>query len=298
VNILEKVMNKAHALGFKIVELQDDNLHLTYKCRCGAVNASDTKSICRSSRTPNCQKCQNDKFKVCYDDIVQAFRNKGCQLLTKKDEYENNKQLLHYICECGNKEARITLHDLNRGRLCKICKYGTDNPSKSDIVKQKIVDTNIERHGVEYVMQNPKFFKKAQQSSYKRRMYVSPFGKEYMILGYEDMYLDELFQTYGDILIYAGEDERIPVISYQMKDGSTHRYYPDIFIPSQNKVIEIKSSYFFDQEKESVLRKAEATSRMYDFEIVIYGHKKYKDNRLFSGGFSDLQRYCSEQNSS
>lgn len=295
--LLDKLETKAGDLGFKIMELEEDNLHVTYKCGCGAVNKSDTKSICRSSRTSSCPKCQNNPYKLNFDDVVISFEARGCRLLTRKEDFKNNKQLLEYICSCGSK-GRMTYHALCRGRLCLECRvmrsketsmerYGTDNPSKSDIIKQRIVDTNVRRHGVEYAMQLPAFFRKAQQTSFQRRKYVSPFGDIYMIMGYEDMCLDEIFEVYGDIQVLAGEDENIPVISYISNDGKEHTYYPDIYIPSLNMLLEVKSTYRYEQEKDAIIAKAEASSKLYDFQIVIYKNRR-SDGKVFQGTFDEL----------
>ena len=305
-SVLKKVQDRAESLGFTILRLEEDNLTCTYLCSCGAENKSDVKSICRSSRTNKCPKCQNDNNKNTFEIVRKAFENSGCELLSSPSEYVNNRSILRYRCQCGA-EAEKCFHEITRGRLCINCKvdrakqtsverFGTDNPSKSDIIKKKIVDTNIERHGVPYAMQHPAFFRKAQQSSYQRRLYKSPFGHQYTILGYEDLYLDEIFEKYGDITVYAGEDERIPVINYCLNDGVGRKYYPDIFIPSENKIIEIKRIYRFEQEKESVLAKAQATSMKFNFEIVVYKNRKSKE-KVIQCGYQGLLDFCSNDNS-
>lgn len=119
-------------------------------------------------------------------------------------------------------------------------------------------------------------------------MYTSPFEHVFHILGYEDLYLDELYAEHGNIEVFAGEDTRIPVIDYRMNDDDTlHRYYPDIYIPSLNMVIEVKSGYYFDKEKDVVKTKAVYTSRQYAFRIVIYHNRKWK-RKLYIGDASGL----------
>ena len=189
--VLDKVSRKATTLGMTILLLEEDNLHLTYRCRCGAVHRSDTKSICKSSRTSTCPTCQNDANKVDYGTMKKAFDDAGCTLLTSKEDYKNNKQLLDYVCECGT-ISKIVYFDIRRGRRCRGCRvmrakqtsleaYGVDNPSKCDTIKDKIIKQNLAKYGVQYAMQCPDIFRRAQQSSFSRRIYTSPFGQTYNI---------------------------------------------------------------------------------------------------------------------
>lgn len=53
------------------------------------------------------------------DDVKELFKSKGCVLVS--DEYRNNKQLLDYICVCGNPH-KIRLNDFLRGIRCPVCK--------------------------------------------------------------------------------------------------------------------------------------------------------------------------------
>jgi hypothetical protein len=99
--------------------------------------------------------------------------------------------------------------------------------------------------------------------------------------------LDEIFEIYGDIQVFVGEDENIPVIPYMKIDGKTHTYYPNIYIPSLNMLIEVKSSYQYEQEKDTVIAKAEASSKLYDFQIVIYKNRRH-DGKVFQGTFDEL----------
>ena len=283
-HVLQKIQKRAEELEFKILRLYEDNLTVEYICKCGSINKSNVKALHQSRRTKSCPKCQNDPFKVLYTDLQKTFTDKGCELLTQPQEYKNNKQLLSYKCICGE-IGTIVYNDLKRGRLCINCKltrakdtsfdkYGFDNPSKSDEIKQKIVNTNMERHGVAYAMQSPELFRKAQQSSFQRRKYVSPYGKEFMVMGYEDVFLEEFFKEYQNTVeIYGGEDIDIPVIDYEF-NGKNHKYYPDFYIPELNELIEIKSIYLYEKDTDEILAKAEASAKTYKYRLVVYKNRR------------------------
>lgn len=291
-NVLEKINKKANELGFIIMKLNSDNLNLYYKCCCGNISKSNIKSLNNKNRKSVCPKCQNEEFKVDYKIMKKTFEEKGCKLLTHKENYKNNKQLLDFECLCGS-ISKIIYHDLKRGRLCLECKvdrakqtsiniYGTDNPSKSDEIKQKIVDTNIEKHGVSYVMQNPEIAEKSFKNSYKYKQYIFPSGKSTLYQGYENFALDILLNIYKidekDIITGC---ENVPEIWYYDTNKKRHRYYTDIFILSQNKCIEVKSKWTFEDKtkyenmkKDNVKLKQDATKSLgYKCEIWVINRK-------------------------
>lgn len=54
-------------------------------------------------------------------------------------------------------------------------------------------------------------------------------------------------------------------------EGKKRRYYPDIFIPHQNRIIEVKSKYTFEKDKEKNLLKSLACKKLgFNFEFRIY----------------------------
>lgn len=284
-NCLDKAHDIAEGLGFKIIKLYDDNLTVEYTCRCGSVNKSDVKNLSRKGRQPQCPKCQNDANKLSYSDIRDIFKKHDCKVLLEIDQYQNNKQLLPFRCSCGN-TSEIRIQDIRRGRLCMACKgtrtkqtsiekYGTDNPSKSDIIKDRIVQSNRDRHGVDYIMQSPEMFRKAQQSSFQRREYISPYNQVFNIMGYEDVFLDSFFKEHGnETEIYGGEDDRIPIIAYKF-EGVSRKYYPDFFIPSLNQLVEIKSIYLYDKDHEQISAKGEAVKAMgYKYKLIVFKNRR------------------------
>jgi hypothetical protein len=94
-------------------------------------------------------------------------------------------------------------------------------------------------------MQNAEVFKRQQKAAFKRKPYRFASGKEIEIQGYEPFALNLLLEQgimEEDLLIGF---ETMPYIMYEHND-KPHRYYPDIFIPSQNKIIEVKSEYTYE----------------------------------------------------
>jgi len=53
-------------------------------------------------------------------------------------------------------------------------------------------------------------------------------------------------------------------------ENETHRYYPDIYIKSENRVVEVKSTYTFNKEKEKNLLKRESVlNKNINFNFII-----------------------------
>ena len=170
-------------LGFCFLRLErhpnnKDCINVYYRCLCGNESCTDIRNLKKPGRQSQCHKCQNHVHKVDYSLLMQHFEEKGCVLLTPPEAYKNNKQKLDFRCVCGN-ESEIVYHDLMRGRLCSTCKidrtkttslekYGVDNPSKSEEVKKKIVETTLKNHGVMYAQQSPEIRAKTDATSLQR----------------------------------------------------------------------------------------------------------------------------------
>lgn len=122
-------------------------------------------------------------------------------------------------------------------------RYGVEHTYQNDDVKAKGVATNLERYGVENPIQNSDIFNKAQNSSFNRKEVIMPSGIIRKVQGYEHFALKELIQIYTEDQIKTG-CTNVPRIQYDI-DGKKHYYFPDIFIPHENKLIEVKSKWTY-----------------------------------------------------
>jgi hypothetical protein len=253
-------------LNFKFIKVEKDIQNFIaivhYQCKCGNISKTSMNNLKRETKTDKCMKCLNDDNKVSYEYLQKIFEEKGCLLLTKPGEYVNNKTLLNFQCICGEISG-ILLNDIKRGRLCIHCKG------------ERFKKTLMEKYGVENVFHCPEIFRKYLSSCFKRKQYISPVGKEYFLLGYEERVLDILFKELPlETIIYAGEDKEVPCFDYIGFDDKKHKYYPDIFIPSQNKIIEVKSDYTYNYNPLSNLAKALSVSETHVYEIWVLDEKR------------------------
>ena len=121
-------------------------------------------------------------------------------------------------------------------------KTGYNHPLQNPAVKEKRKVTCRNKYGVDHPVQNEIIFNKQRKAMYGRKSYILPSGKEIFVQGYEPQALNQLFQYFTENEIIAGDATNIPVIDYYF-NKKERRYFPDIWIPSINTIIEVKCDY-------------------------------------------------------
>lgn len=155
-------------------------------------------------------------------------------------------------------------------------KYGKSSFLETNECKQAAIDKSIEMFGEKHPMQNLKErdrrIKKLQKTVFKYKEYTLPSGKIVKVQGYEPKALNMLLEKYdeSDLIIKDKNiEKKIGKIMYNL-DGVDRRYYPDIFIIPENKIVEVKSSYTYEADKEKNLAKMEACIKKgLSFEFLI-----------------------------
>ena len=157
-------------------------------------------------------------------------------------------------------------------------KYGVEYSFQAEEVKDKIKETCIERYGVEYAIQNPDILEYCQSKSFKRKTYIMPSKNVITYQGYENFALDELlFEEQLDETDIITGCKNVPEIWYYDENNKKHRHYVDIFIPSQNKCIEVKSIWTLEKKQDCIILKQEAGKDLgYNYEIWVYNAKGEK----------------------
>lgn len=120
---------------------------------------------------------------------------------------------------------------------------GVDYPTQSPVVRTKVMATNIDRYGVENVSQNAEIHARKQRKP--RKTGTWPSGMEYSYQGYEDVGINTLLDSgLTEDQLVISTPQAIPTITYfNPVKNKDCRYFPDIFIPHENRLIEIKSEY-------------------------------------------------------
>jgi hypothetical protein len=225
-----------------------------------------------------------DKYGVEYAAKSEHFRDKMKSTTLERYGVEHGAQsekvkektrqtnLKTYGVEYGLQNKAVK----EKSRITNLEKYGFENPLQREEIKEKSKKTCLKKYGVEYPSQNNEVYEKINKSSYYIKEYILPSGNIINIQGYEYFALDELLKIINENDIITGS-KNVPTIWYNDESGKKHRHFVDIFIPSQNKCIEVKSTWTFKKQKEIVLLKKIAAEELgYLYEIWVYDNKGNK----------------------
>jgi hypothetical protein len=222
------------------------------------------------------------------------------------NDYENIRLHSHYYVEgkCQNNDCFNTFNKkihklLNTNGMCNQCIFENAKEIRKNtnlktigyesyyqveeiklMNKFKYKKTMIEKYGVEIPAHNSEIMDKIIKNSHSRKKYEFPSGRIEIVQGYEPFGLNELIIKdkidESDIIVGA---KNVPQIKFIGPDGNSHRYYVDIFIPSQNKCIEVKSTYTYKKDEQINILKQEAAKNLgYNFEFRIYDNKGNRIN--------------------
>lgn len=159
-----------------------------------------------------------------------------------------------------------------KSKITCLKNYGVENPSQSDIIKKKIKITCLKKYGCENPMQNDVISDKYVNNSFKSKEYTYPSGNKIKLQGYEAFGLNDLLniEHVEEQQIFNKRTE-VPEIWWVDADNKKHRHYVDFYIKSENRCIEIKSTWTLKLNDPSVFLKQNAgKSAGYKYEVWVY----------------------------
>jgi hypothetical protein len=189
----------------------------------------------------------------------------------------NRETRIQYHCICCNAlyEKTFRMIEEGGGLVCKEC----CDAGKYEKIRQSMKT----QHGVEYSLQVPELNDKATFKGLNYKKYIGPSGKMYNCQGYEPFALYLVFLEYTDEDIITSK-QKVPEIWWIDGDGKEHRYYIDIYIPKEKRMIEVKSDYRYKMDKdklEFVWRTC--VEQGYDYEVWIFNkHHEIVDLKVYS----------------
>jgi hypothetical protein len=137
--------------------------------------------------------------------------------------------------------------------------YGVENIFQSEEIKTKIKNTNLEKYGAENPSQSYEIHKK-QHSGYILKHHNNDL---YYRGSYEKDFIDYCLEEKIEIENFKGS------IDYFF-EGKNRKYFPDFFIRNKNMIIEVKSLYTYELEKEQNEAKKEAAiNNGFQFKFII-----------------------------
>ena len=267
--------------------------------------------LCKTCTIKNAQKKSKitcmERFGVEYslqsEVVKQKTKDTNMRLLGVENPFESKEVQqkikdsckaiygVEYVSQCEvvkqkKKDTNMRLRGVEypmqsievQGKSQETCmeRYGVEYASQCEVVKQKMKDTNMKLYGVENPMQNPEIAERCMLAGFDYKNYTLPSGKIIHYQGYENFGIRDLLNSGIDEKDIINDKINVPEIWYDYEE-KRRRYYVDIFIPSQNKCIEIKSKYTLNIKKDNVLLKQKATKELgYKCEIWVYNKNGIK----------------------
>jgi len=219
---------------------------------------------------PNqCFTIMEKRKKTCLDKYGVEYSLQSKEIIDKRKKTNLEKYGVEYVTQNNMIKEKVRQTCLN--------KYGVDSVFKNKLVIDKIKKTCLDKYGVEYPCQNPNIADKAFNKSYISKVYIMPSGKEIKYQGYENFALNEIIDENieeNDIITGC---KNVPKIYYSDENGKKHCHFVDIFIKSQNKCIEVKSTWTINNKKSNIFLKQNAAKKQgYNYEIWVYNSKGEK----------------------
>jgi hypothetical protein len=199
------------------------------------------------------------------DERVKNMNSGGWNRGNTKEDCHITKQHSKKLQKFWKENPAVKLKMVEKYKQTMLSKYGVDNFSKSDGFSDAFKRGCLKSLGVE----NPYFSDKCK---WKFKEYKLPSGKTVKLQGYENFAADLLLIEYDEHKIIFDKKD-IPTINY-IENGKTRRHKPDLFIPSEERIIEVKSDFTFRIHKENVFLKQKFAKQIgYKYEIYVFNSK-------------------------
>ena len=192
--------------------------------------------VLRNTRCPFCPKIFNDKHRFCKH--IQRMHNDqvpdDCEALEWAYSLLVGKPTGRLCVQCKKNPVHFNRETLKYERYCSdACKTAYAN----DFHNKRMVD----KYGVPHLLNNADMQRKMIFNHAQARDYVWDDKHKFRIIGsYEEDFLSHLKS-----LDWSPNDVICPSPNnywYKWKDGTTHLYIPDFYIPSLSLEVEIKES--------------------------------------------------------
>lgn len=251
----------------------------TVTAKYGVDNVSKTKAVkdqlkittkaTATTRSASTKKTNLANWGVESTNSLQSVKDTKKATFQKKYGVDHQLQIPSIAASVSKKNTDNADERLAEAKKTKLKEYGDENYNNRD----KYKETCVEKFGVENPSQNAEVHEKKVKNSYKSKEYKFPSGKIVKIQGWENKALDELLLSYSETDINIGT-KNIPRITYYDNIGKQHYYFPDIYIPKDNLIIEVKSEYTYNKNiPRHHLKRDACLSAGYNFKFMIMSNK-------------------------
>jgi hypothetical protein len=315
--LLDKIIERDGATLIGEYSKINRNISIKYKCKCGEEYqkmmryiVEEAGALCKKCGMHHMVETQKksmlDTYGVSHPMLVPEFKKKQEETMIanygvshnshnpntiqkRKDTILEHFGVAHHFqvpekIEERRENCRIKFgvdHHLQRDdilakqRQTNLERRGVEYSLQSEEVKAKGVATNLLVYGVEHPSQNQEVMERAQKNAKKYKEYKMPSGYVRKVQGYEPFALTDLLKVYTEEQIKTDRKD-IPRIQYKV-DGENKYHFPDIYIPHENKIVEVKSTWTYDCKTDNIqLKKNAAEDQGFIYEIWCYDKKGQK----------------------
>lgn len=265
----------------------------TYTRTCGShvCYGKEIKDI-KANWTDKQKENDSKNKKIAAENIPEADRKKSLEKRKKTTK-----------ARYGVEHSGQSTDQKTKSKKTKLERYGNEyynnseksaeanrskTPQEQDVINDKRRETNLELFGVECPFMQPDVLTKSRKANASGKKYEMPSGKTVHIRGHENIALDEILSTTGEDDIYIDDirsSDNKMIFEYVSDAHRKAKYYPDIFIKSQNKFIEVKSWWWYNGNgadkyasrlSTNIKKMQSVMDRGYDFEFWVYDNKGTK----------------------
>lgn len=275
--ILETFVNEGCELLTPQEDYKNNTQPLRFICKCGNTDHVSWKAFRQGTRCKLCSSIRREetnKQRYGFPNPAQSEQVKQKIRTTFMSKYGVDHNMK---TDKSKKKGMVTnmnnnggSHNLRnpaireKGRQQRVENYRGEY-FESDDYKNYMVET----YGVEYCMQNPDIAEKSFKKSVYKKIYTFPSGRQEHVQGYEPFAIDHLLSEYSENDIYLGKN--VPRIKYEDKNGKSCVYYPDIYIPTTNTLIEVKSKHTMNiNYNKNIIKFQAAAKEGYRFLLWIF----------------------------
>ncbi len=248
--LLQEIFQEGQAEVLEEYSLYNQRMYVKFRCKCGEETRKRFEML-NKYRYPYCERCS---------------------LKIKAEKYKETCLEKYGVINTG------LLSNVKEKIQKSFKEHFGGHPKQNEKVQEKWKQTCLEKYGG-HPNQNREVQIKAEKNSYKFKTFTFPSGKPVKCQGYEDRALTELCVSHKEEDIIVGRGE-VPIIPFYIGEVE-HKYFPDIYLKSENLIIEVKSEWTIKLKRAYLEEKAKGVLVAgYKFELWLYNAKGQKCKKM------------------
>jgi hypothetical protein len=247
--LLEEILLEGGGTLLEEYSKYTQRLRIRFRCSCGN-EASKKFEMLKLYRLPYCDKCS----------------------LKVKEQHKQATNLKRF----GFTNCAVSPEIKKRINETYLKKFG-GHPKRTQEVQEKWTATCLEKYGG-HPNQNRELQIKSEFKGCHYKEFKFPSGRTVKVQGYEHLALEMLLQGYTEDMIVVGK-ANVPTVEYWIHD-KRHVYFPDIYLPTEHKLIEVKSEWSMKFPTNVEEKALASIADGYAYEIWVYNGLKKLSRRI------------------